>query len=478
MWFMAVAQDRGVRVLAISIVLAAIGWILPWTWTEPAAIAVFAVAVGGAVLWALLKRIPNPAVARALDRRFETEDALTTALQFSPTEPFGEAIHERANAHADGDVRAAFPLRWRPRRMTLLAVLLLVFLVLVATANPQDDRRAEIAAEEQRLEELAQDFNDEADELREAQDEASQALAEALDEAAEAIRTTGDTDLAAAGLDQAQTDLLRTLDAESLAQRAAVVGLERSLDNEPFPGFDATQTAASPADQLSSIADSLTELSEAQQAALANQLGRLADAQDLGDPATAEALRGAEEALIRGDVISAARELEEASQAAGVATEAAGEANAVADAAAAAAQSAQDIRDPDTAGEGGTDGATPGAGGGQSDSSGSGGGSGAPDGAPPAATDTGAEADQNQPIGEVEQVDVDSIVSGDGSGSTVSDDRVITPAAGGAAAVLVDSLPSEFSQQAVESLDGSTNISGNEAATVANYFDLLIEDTP
>lgn len=478
MWFMAITQDRGVKVLLAAIVLAAIGWILPWTWPEPAAIAVFVVPLISTAAWAILQRIPNPAVARALDRRFGTKDALATALQFSPDDPFGEAIHARANAFAGGDVNEAFPLRWRPRRVTVLAVMMLVLLVLIVTTNPQDDRRAEIAAEEERLEQLAQDFTAEADALRESEDEAAEALAAALDEAAEALRTTGDTELAATGLEQAQTDILRTLDAESLAQRAAVVGLERALDDEPFPGLGPTE--ASPADQLSSIAESLTTLSDAQQGALANQLGRLADAQEIGDPATAEALRGAEEALINGDVIAAARALEEASEAAGVATEAAGEANAVAEAAANAAQSAQDIRDPDAAsGEGGSDGA--GGGDGQSDSSGGGGtgGGGAPDGAPPAAPGTGDdEPDEVPPVGEAEQVDVDSLVSGDGSGVTVNNERVTTPGITGAAAVLVDSLPSEFSQQAVESLDGSTNISGNEAATVASYFDLLTEETP
>ena len=480
-WLAAVAQDRGAIVLGAAVVLAMVGWILPWTWTEQAALGVIVVSVGAAMVWALLQRLPDPVIARALDRSLHTEDAFVSALQFAPTDTFGSAIHDRAASFADADVKTAMPMPWRPKKVAVLGVLLAVLLIALVVRNPQDARREEVAQERERVDELASSLEQEAQALRESNDPSSAALALELASVAQSLREVEDVEAAAVRLDEAQDDLLLTLDADALAQRGAVQGLERALDAQPFPGAT-TVSEASASTQLASLAGSLEQVSDQERDAVARRLAELASSQSAGDSETAAALNAAAEAIEAGDLAAAAVALESASESAARAAEGADETAAVAAAAADAGRAAADLRDPQPdAAESGESGSGGGEGQGQ------GVGDEAPSGRPPSNASDEGETGEPTEVGEVElptdsevdQVGLDSVSTGDGARGVTIDDQAPNTSAG------IDAEPIDlepFQSVIVERLgdvpDASTNISVTEATTVADYFDQLTEETP
>lgn len=480
LWLSAIAQERGAYVLAAAIFIAAVGWLLPWTWPEPTAMVVVAVAAAGTLCWALFQRLPNSVVARAIDRSLATENALATALQFEAPAPFGREIHERAKSFSERNLNVAMPVPVRPRKVAILAALAVLLLAVVVIRNPQDARREETERESERVQEIADSLGAEADALRASADPGLAAVADQLDELAASLPQAEDVETAAALLEQAQEDLLLTLDADALAQRGAVQGLERSLDAQPFPGATPSDDSSA-SDQLASLADSLGELDEQDQVGLTSQLQDLADAQSVGDPDTASALEEAAEAITAGDLSAAEDALRSAAEAAETALESAAETSAVAAAAADAAQAAADLRqdEPGTA----VDDESGEAEQGQVEGQGQEAGEGTPSGAPPAGIDSSGDTASTDaepsPDAELDQIQVDSVTDGsDPTGAVLdSPSSEIGQDSDTDVPVDLDALRAELAQRPNEIPDTATNISGSEAATVASYFNELTEET-
>ena len=477
-WLVAFTQDRGHIAVGLAIAIAAIGWVFPWSWPERAALVGLSGCAVAALGWTVIQRLPDPQVARALDRSLDTDDALVTSLQFAPTDPFGAAIHARAQSFADSDVTEAMRLPWRQRKVTLLAFLLVVLLAVIVVRNPQDESRDELAREQDRIDELATSLEADAQALRSSDNAASSELADQLLEAASALRAAENADDAADRLEQAQDDLLRTLDADALTQRGAVTGLERALDAEAFPGA-ASPVSASASDRLSTLAESVSQISEQERGQLASRLQALADAQATGSFDTAEALSEAAAAIDAGDLSAAEEALREASAAAASAAEVAAQTSAVADAAANAASAAAELRQPES-------GETADSGDGGQGQGGQGqGGQGDP-GETPAGTNPNSSdgdgatnsGDADLPANaELELVGVDGANSGNGSGAAV---EAPTPNQNDSAATQVDLEPfrAELARRTDDVVLATTNISDSDAATIAEYFNQLTDETP
>lgn len=313
-WAWATAAWLAPATAAIALVLVAVGWLVPWTWPEPAAIGVALAVVAGLLAWAVLQPLPQHLVARAADRGLQTGDSFESALHFKELEgPFGERIQTRAeNLAANADPAIAAPLPAYDRRWMVAGALGAIALVGGLVANPQDDERAQRAAEAQQISDVADQIEDQAAEL--AADPATAALAEELEALAEELRSTDEL-LEAQEILEAKAESLDGQEPANFdSQRAAAEGLERSLTDRPLAGVP----SASAAEQIAALGETLDSLSEQQQQALAERLADLAATQAAGDPATAEALAQAASALASGDVSAARAALGEAALAQGL----------------------------------------------------------------------------------------------------------------------------------------------------------------
>ena len=496
-WLAATATMTAPWIALLAILVALVGWVRPWSWPEPVALAVLVIGVVAIAVGTMLLRLPRHTVAVALDRGLDTDDALVTALQFAPTDPFGDRVHARAGNYVDAPLEDALPMPWRLRPWMIVAVLLAGLIALIVVQNPQDDVRTRLAEEQEQIDALADEFEQRAEDI-EAEDlgETGDQLAEELRALAEALREADDLDAAIDELDSTQEDLLRSLDSQDLAQRAAAEGLERTLENNPLGA------GAGAAEQLASLADSLSDLSAEERAELAERLEQLAETQSEGDPETAEALQDAAEALQQGDAAAAAAALNQASGSAAAAAGQAAASGEVSAAATAAGQASdvlqqapgrgprQKVRVRATARVRVT---------GQGQGQGQGHGQGQPGGNPTGGT--GADATGNQPSGQGGQADVDgSGKQTDGPQAPAPDTPVLIPnspsdtssadvdvtgdtsvdtgergqgsTSSGTATVPLESIANEYADRATEALDG-TNISPSEADAVTNFFDSL-----
>jgi hypothetical protein len=339
-WLVATLAWAAPVVAALALVLVLLGRRLPEAWPEPTALGgvlAFVALVAGA---AVVLRITDATVARAADRQLATKDALSTALEVPPDSPWGERVHRRATVVvAEVPPARAAPIRLPGRRLAVSSGIGALALLLAVLPNPQDDVRRQRAAEQAAIAEAADDLREEADALEEAPDAtaADRAAAEALRELAEDLDDTESLEEAMDALAEGEADLQEQVDGDLLAQKAAVQGLDRSLEAQPLPGASGASAAA----QLEQAADGLDELDEGEAAALAERLEQLAESQALGNPEAAAALDDAATSLRAGDVAGAQAALGEAAAAQRSGTDAVGTQEAAA-AAAEAAGRAQD----------------------------------------------------------------------------------------------------------------------------------------
>lgn len=255
-------------VLGLALVI--LGRLRPWSWPEPAAVAVVLAAIAVWVLGTFVRRIAPWQAARAADRSLATGDALEASLDLDGQPgPLVAAVHQRASTIAAGHpIADAVPIVW-PRRPLLVALAVSVVAgALAVIANPQDDVRARRAAEQAALSEEAALLEEAADALEEAGDvPAADELAEALRALAEELEAAPDLEAGLDAIDDAAADLAERLDPGFLSQKAAALGLERGLGGEPLPGAEAGQSAS---EQLAAAADALDELTPEERAALAD----------------------------------------------------------------------------------------------------------------------------------------------------------------------------------------------------------------
>src|SRR4029453_14584290 len=110
--------------------------------------------------------------------------------------------------------------------------------------------------------------------------------AEQLRALAEALEEAGSLEDAQAELAEVEAQLQAQVPAGWLATKAATQGLDRSLEAQPLT----PSASGPPPEQLAQAAEALEGLTPEEQAALAERLDDLADAQVVGNPGAAEAL--------------------------------------------------------------------------------------------------------------------------------------------------------------------------------------------
>ena len=66
-WILRTAEETWPIALAAAAVIAAVGWVRPWTWPEPVAIGLVVAAVSVVFVVGLVVRIEDLEVARAID---------------------------------------------------------------------------------------------------------------------------------------------------------------------------------------------------------------------------------------------------------------------------------------------------------------------------------------------------------------------------------------------------------------------------
>lgn len=328
----------------IAVALVAVGFLRPWGWPEPAALVLAVVAAVGLVVRGATLRVPRRVAARAADRGLGTKDVFATALEVDG-DGLGPWVQDRAERLASGVAAAkAVPLRWSWRSLGTGMACVAVAIGLAAAPNHQDDVRARQARERAAVEEVADDLREQAAGLREHPEatDAQRAEAERLEQLAEELERASSLEQAEEALARAQAEQAAELSAGLESQRAAAVGLERSLGAEALPGVAADSNAA---DQLEEAADGLDELTADEEAALADRLDALAQGQAVANPDLAAALAETAEALRSGDAAGARAALGEAAAAQRAAAADVAAQDAAADAAARIADAARRLGD-------------------------------------------------------------------------------------------------------------------------------------
>ncbi len=349
--------------------------------------ALLATAVVILVLRAATFRLSHWDVVRAAERGLDAGDTLTSSLEFTDdTDPFHLQIQQRADSIlATARADRAIPMRLDRIRLSRAGLIagfaLLAALLPAITADPalSADESSLLTEEAVQLEEIADAI--------EAQVADSDRIADELRTLADSLRKSGSLDEGLRELDASSRRLQADADPKALTQRAAVQGLARDLALRPLTAGHADAAA-----QLEALAAELAGLSAPEQAAIADRLGELAEAQAAGNPGLSSSLATAGQGIRSGGTAAASAALGEAAASYRNALGAARGQQALDEALRAIAGassrlgSGQGTGAASSAGgagngEGGGDGSGPGSGGGQGGGSGSGGqGAGSPSG--------------------------------------------------------------------------------------------------
>ncbi len=276
----------------------------------------------GVIGYALFRPMPPARVARRVDQLLGLRERLATALELHDRDAhdlLSERQQEDAGALARTLTARQLPLRV-DRQPLLWAIppLILSALLLFVLPNPQDQVLAQrqavqaaLAESADQLAELERQIGEETQlsaEDRERLLKELQALQEQL------RRNPGDPQEALADLSAAEARLRQNLDPNSDARRAALEQLARNLETlsgrQPGQRPDVQQAAS----QLDQLAQQLDQLSPAERQQLAEQLAQQAAQTAASDPATAQRLQNAANALRQGDMQQAAAQLQQAAE--------------------------------------------------------------------------------------------------------------------------------------------------------------------
>lgn len=367
-WALATMQVVAPLVATAALALVLAGRVVDFPASDVAALWVAIAAVIGIGIYAAVCKVPAMLVARAADRGLGTRDAFATSLEFAGhTDEFAQRVERRADELASvSTARAAVPYRWRRRPTGLTLVIAPAALVLALMANPQDAKRHDRERDRARVAATAEVVRAEAERIAQLP-EASDAAAR-LEELAAQLENADSLEEAQELIDQAVAELRELVGDDLLARKAATEGLQRSLENSPLPGTASSERDRSVAEQLDALAGQLPEMTASEREAAAQRLDDLAATQEVGDPATADALHQAADALREGDIAGAQARLGEAAQAHGRAASEAAQQTAAAEAAQAAANAGEQL----DGGEGQSAGQGSGQGQGQGDGQGQG----------------------------------------------------------------------------------------------------------
>ncbi len=345
--------------LTVCVLVAAVGWLTPipnLIWWALVPIALWLMIVIGFILF---RPLPLRRAAQRIDLMLNLRERLSTAIELYETGAMTPLVSYQ---QADACTVAAqlhprqLPIRV-PRRPLLWALLPAVALIALLTLpNPMDRVLAERAAVAEMIEEVTQQFarlEEELanrDDLTPAQREELQQILRQLQE--ELARNPGDRQEALADIARAEMRLRQQLDPQTDLRQAALEQLARRLEQlsnnqtSPRPTLDQLRQ------QLENLANSLNQMSAAERQALADELAQQAAQLAAADPATAQALQDAAQALERGDNQAAAQALQQAAQQARNAQAAAADQQAVQQALANAQTARQQIAQAGQTGQG------------------------------------------------------------------------------------------------------------------------------
>lgn len=281
---------------------------------------------GAVALVARVRRSPTPGdVALLLDRHFQTRETLATAAWLADTDrgALAEASARRAlETLGRRAPREAFPWRLPARRRLasgLLALLLAGLVPLPARPSHEDRREpdpAVVAAAEQLAESLAPltaalESTTTDEDVRELVAEAERTARRLQQQPL----TPDEAELALRGLEQSLADAERERRAAELpALRRALSELEREELLRRRAREDGEGVAASLEERLQRLADEFSAGTSFDDRELQRLAARLSDAADMlreAAPELAESLEDVAAALREGDLVDAARRLEE-----------------------------------------------------------------------------------------------------------------------------------------------------------------------
>ncbi|WP_162909984.1 hypothetical protein [Aggregatilinea lenta] len=304
-------------------------WLLP---DDVAALAVAVIGVSGlvALIAVWVRPQPVPRLARQFDRRFGLKDRVSTALELAggsiPSVEYltDYQLDDAMRAAAGVDVAALLPVRVRWRELVLLAALGAVLAYLLLAPNPRaDELRAQqalhkaLAVQTATLDAAIEDIEQDP-RLTEAEKDA---LTQPLEEARDTLNQPGVTQPeAVAALAQAGQSLQELsngmLPDQQQAYSEAAQALSGSSLTQPLSDALGAPDLQSAAQEAESMSDRLgeTEISDAEREDLANRLDEAAGALEANNPALAEQMRRAADALRQGDMGAAQQALSEAAQ--------------------------------------------------------------------------------------------------------------------------------------------------------------------
>lgn len=319
-WAMATIEWLALPAAAATLFVVGVLWLTgsstPW-WVP---VAVLGGCAALTLAAARLIRLSDHDAARVVERRAGLDDVLTSALEFTDqSDPYHGGIQARARQAIVGvDARRLLPVRIRPRRL-LAAAAVVALTAALTTVSPWGDAQGTAEAssvlgeEVERLEELAEALEEAAEEAEDEELEAELAeLAALVAELAEDIAAAESVEEAAERLDRAERELGDRAGDSFLAEKAAVLGLEQSLQLRPL-----ADGAGGAAEQLEALANALDGLDAEDARATADRLDALAATQTEGNSAVSDRLREAAELLRNGDRAGAAAALRSAAAAQG-----------------------------------------------------------------------------------------------------------------------------------------------------------------
>lgn len=259
------------------------------TWAEPAVVVAGIVVVLGVVAFTLARPPTATVAALEIDQRLDGKDQVSTALELVRRDPPSDMERRqisRSASWAESRSMEGFGSVAPSRRLVVLGVVALVAaFALAVPASSADAKQAEREEIADTLDAIASQLETEAEQLHDKE------VADALRETAEKLRDAEDLDDAVERLGDARQDLAEQRDAEALALKTALSGLDERLRQNPIgEGDDA-------ASQLQDLRDSASGLTEAERAARAAALADLAEQLGAAAPDLAGALQDVADAL-------------------------------------------------------------------------------------------------------------------------------------------------------------------------------------
>ncbi len=231
-WAVAMAGRVGPAAALLALGVVALGRLRQVPWADPTALVAAAAALVGLGAAALLLRLPTPVVARVADHGLATGDAFATALEVADG-PFADRVTVRAEQLAAGRrAGEAVPLRPPWRLLALGAAVAGGALALAVLPNHQDELARQKVAERAQASAAAAETRAMAE--RAAARGADAVVVARLLELARQLERSDGRRASTRAVQQAAADVAGQLRPEATAQRAAVLGLERSLQAKPL----------------------------------------------------------------------------------------------------------------------------------------------------------------------------------------------------------------------------------------------------